>query len=286
MTHSVGGNPRVTLDLDAPLPSYEFPPVVEVVVGVALKPIVGLTVAHLGAFWSQAKISSHFPKVEEQATLVPPLENFAGGQPLSISFALGQTAPRLWLLTSEGEELIQLQRDWFACNWRKVGPNSEYGRWPERREALIKWFGEFADFVEKNELGRVEPTQCEVTYVDHVPTRDFGSGTHAGLNRLLKLVEPPERLLGQETEQTYLSSTYVIPDDDGKPVGRLHVDAQPAFRRDDNMPIYVLNFTARGRPEGDGLDGALRFLKRGRFWAVSAFAELTTEDMQRKWGRK
>jgi len=286
MTRPLSSNPGFTVDLDSPLPSYESPPVVEVVVGVALKPIAGLTVAHLGAFWSQPIISRHFPKVEEQATLIPPVENFTGGQPLSISLALGQTAPRLWLLNDDGEELVQLQRDWFACNWRKVGPESTYGRWPQRRKALTRWFGEFADFVEKNELGRVEPTQCEITYVDHVPTQDFGSSTHAGLNRLLRLVEPPERLLGQGPEQTYLSSTYVIPDDDGKPIGRLHVDAQPAFRRNDNVPIYVLNFTARGRPEGEGLDGALQFLKRGRYWAVTAFAELTTKEMQHKWGRK
>jgi uncharacterized protein (TIGR04255 family) len=283
---SAPDSPRLSVDLSQQLPSYKAPPVVEVVVGVALRPIARLTVAHLGAFWAQAQVSQYFPKVEEQATLIPPVETFTAGQPLSMSIALGPTAPRLWLLTDEGQELLQLQRDWFACNWRKVSPANKYGRWPERREALIRWYREFNEYVGRNKLGRVEPTQCEVTYVDHVPTEDFGSQTHTALNRLLRIVEPPVEVLGQRPEQTYLSSTYIIPDEDGKPVGRLHVDAQPAFRREDNRPIYVLNFTARGRPEGEGLDGALRFLERGRFWAVTAFAQLTTEHMQHKWGRK
>jgi hypothetical protein len=71
-----------------------------------------------------------------------------------------------------------------------------------------------------------------------------------------------------------------------EPVGRLHIAAEPAFRRSDSSPIVVLTLTARGRPLGVGLDGVLAFLDLGHEWIVRAFDSVTTSKMHRIWGRK
>ena len=39
----------------------------------------------------------------------------------------------------------------------------------------------------------------------------------------------------------------MIPGSDGKPVGRLHVDVQPAIRTSDKRPMYLFHLTARGQ---------------------------------------
>ncbi len=69
-------------------------------------------------------------------------------------------------------------------------------------------------------------------------------------------------------------------------MGRLHAELQPARRVSDGSRILVLNLTARGRPLGEGIDGALRFMDRGREWIVRAFTSLTTECQHRVWGKR
>jgi hypothetical protein len=78
---------------------------------------------------------------------------------------------------------------------------------------------------------------------------------------------------------------FVIPDEAAKPVGRLHVVVQPAWKKSDNSPILALSLTARGVPFGEGVEGAFAFFDLGRRWIVKAFADITTPDMQRAWER-
>ena len=81
-----------------------------------------------------------------------------------------------------------------------------------------------------------------------------------------------------------LGMTFAIKDERQAPVGRLHVTAQPAIRKEDRKPMVILNLTARGKPEGEGTDGVLRFLDRGREWIVKTFKEITTSEMHQIWG--
>lgn len=79
---------------------------------------------------------------------------------------------------------------------------------------------------------------------------------------------------------------YIIPDEAGKPIGRLHVVFQPAWRTTDSTPIFTMNLTARGKPLTADIDGAFAFFDLGRRWIVKGFAELTTKVMQEEiWGR-
>ena len=89
-----------------------------------------------------------------------------------------------------------------------------------------------------------------------------------------------------QAEDVALRFRYVIPDDSGRPIGRLHVVFQPAWRTADNLPIFTMNLTARGKPLRGGVEGAFAFFDLGRRWIVKGFADLTTQAMQDKiWGR-
>ena len=50
--------------------------------------------------------------------------------------------------------------------------------------------------------------------------------------------------------------------------------------------MLLMKLKARGRPDGDGFDGVLRFLNVGREWVVRAFAAVTTPQMHKMWGRR
>src|SRR6266700_1715015 len=138
-----GGALPVEITAETHLPSYDSPPVVEVVVGVAFRSLRRLPVVDLGGFWD-GKLRDHFPRVQEQTPYVPPME-LSGAQSISVPniWPLAFPHPRLWFLSNDEQELLQLQRDYLACNWRKVSPTNEYARWPNRRKAFIRWFEEF-----------------------------------------------------------------------------------------------------------------------------------------------
>ena len=50
-------------------------------------------------------------------------------------------------------------------------------------------------------------------------------------------------------------------------------------------PTKQADWSARGVPFGEGVEGAFAFFDLGRRWIVKAFADITTPDMQRAWER-
>ena len=269
------------------LPSFREPPVTEVVVGVAIKPIEELTVPRIGQLWSE-RFAAAFPRAEEHPPYEPPMERFDDGAPsISLGLQLGGAfpRPRVWFLNDAGDELIQVQRNYFACNWRKVHPDTQYGRWESRRSAFQEWFGNLEGFVEEHGLGTVVATQCEVTYVNHiVPGPQWHE--HADAPAIFRIFGAPsadEKFPGT-LEQAQVATQFRLVRD-GEPFGRLHVTVQPAFRRTDNQPIYIMELTARGRPLGEGADGMYAFFEEGRRSIVTGFAACTTPRMHEVWGR-
>src|SRR2546421_522972 len=103
-----------------PLPKYTKPPVIETVLGVQFAPLKAFSIPHFGLFWST--IRDDYP----QQAMMPPLgnvvEDFAAPlvpDKIGISF-VSEPEARCWFLNASGTELIQLQRDRFVRNWRKV----------------------------------------------------------------------------------------------------------------------------------------------------------------------
>lgn len=269
------------------LPSFRNPPVTEVVAGVSFKPIEELSAPRIGQLWAE-KLIQAFPRVEEQLPYEPPVERFDQRAP-SISFGLevgGFPRPRVWFVNQSGDEVVQIQHNYFACNWRKVRPDAEYGRWGSRRTAFATWFQVFRSFLAEQALGEVSPTQCEVTYVNHIEPADGWSehGDAAAVFRSLAMPPFGTEGFGGRLEQVQMAEQFRL-EREGEPFGRLHVVLQPAFRRVDNRPIYVLELTARGRPAGDSNDAVLAFLDEGREAIVRAFAALTTSTMHDVWQR-
>lgn len=92
-----------------------------------------------------------------------------------------------------------------------------------------------------------------------------------------------QQLHSYELEQVSSQAQFILQNESG-PYGRLYVKVLPAYAPDGNTPIYVLELTARGSPQGDGIHGALAFLDLGRDAIVRAFIEMTTETMHQEWG--
>lgn len=263
--------------------SFAAPPVVEVVAGVAFESPDSNLSALLSAFWKE-HLRAEFPILQQQPPYSPPVEQFAvGAAGPSLTFEFGTAtfpAPRLWALSHDGRDLLQLQPGYFACNWRKVQPDGKYDRWSKRRESFEHWYSMLSEFLSSEGSGQPKVTQCEVTYINHIkPGAQWRDHTEFGRVFRISLSLP----ISYAFEQASVQTQSILVEED-EPFGRLHVKLFPAYDRDGRTPLYVLELTARGAPKGDGTPGALTFMDKGRDAIDNMFVEITTPEMHEEWG--
>jgi uncharacterized protein (TIGR04255 family) len=281
-----GKSDQVTSAVTSPIVSFSNPPVSEVVAGVAFTTLGAEGVATVSGFWRDVARDA-FPDFQVQPPYTPIVEQFSGSPgrpaiPLAFQMISGYPPPRFWAIGDDGQYLLQLQSDWFACNWRRVRPEDEYDRWDSRRAAFREWYQRLAAYVDDRTGKTLDPLQCEVTYINNItPTGKFQA--HADFGEVFNLrmsdvAYPPEQF------STSVRYSVPSPSDPDRQVGRLHVDINAALDQK-NQSIYVMNLTVRGEPEGKSVEHVLSFLDLGRRVIDEAFVSLTTAEMQAEWGR-
>lgn len=268
------------------LSNYAQPPVVEVVAAVRFEDIPPEIYAGLGEFW-RSKLSNELSEFSLQAPYQAPVEQFDRRfrrPEFSLDLQDIPPTPRFWFSAKSGDELVQLQPNWLAYNWRKATPGAQYSRWVSRRETFARRYHELAEWL----AGRgasITPSQCEVTYINHIyPIRGIWT-KHADAHmvfRGLQMINPPQ---GIRVEQVAWKAQYLI-DEGSETIGRLHINVQPAFSRRDDKPIFVMELTARGVPLDPSLDGVMQFLDRGRWAVVEMFDKVTTPGAHKEWGKE
>jgi uncharacterized protein (TIGR04255 family) len=263
------------------LPDFENPPVVETLLSVQFDRLSLPKSAHFGLYWSQ--IRSKFPRSEEQGEL-PAIVEKHPEQPqptVGIQFQAfdAPPTPRFWFINKDGTELIQIQRDRFIKNWRKIGDENEYPRYETVRAGFDQDFADFAKFVTDNGLGTLRVNQCEVTYINHIVAGE-GWDTYADIDRVFRVWRQPNSPVPGRAEEVAIRAKFPILHA-GEFCGRLHLALQPVKRISDGKPMFLMELTARGQI-GEGTE----FFDIGRSWIVKSFAELTTKEMHEAWGRK
>jgi uncharacterized protein (TIGR04255 family) len=221
-----------------------------------------------------------------QPPFFTPMEKFGderlAPQPAFQIVQTGAGLDRYWFLTEDGTRLIQIQKDWFIINWRKVRGDETYPRYERelRRTFEAEW-GRFKKFVSDRDLGLIEPQQCEVTYVNDI-VKGAGWDTFAQSLELFSFWAGQGRSgFLPDPEVFNIAASFLMPE----ARGRLHVVTQHILRRIDQREAVQLRLTARGRPEsGDDVD-VLAWLDLGREWIVRGFADLTSIKGDGLWKR-
>lgn len=226
-----------------------------------------------------------FPASDERPPLEPVIEQFPESPAARLGFKFQALEtfppPRIWFTNNQGNEMIQVQKDRFIKNWRKEGEAERYPRYDDTiRPNFDRDYRIFLDFLAKNHLGAPHINQCEVSYVNHLLAGQ-GWERYSDIESIFTFWRSPKPFPPGHQEDLRLHVRFVIPDADGRPIGRLHVDLQPAVRPSDSHPMYVLHLTARGQ-----VGGGIEFFDIGREWIVSAFKNLTTTSMHTVWGIK
>jgi uncharacterized protein (TIGR04255 family) len=270
------------------LPEFDDPPVTEVVLAVQFEPLEELHSIHLGGIWSEFR--DNFPGFQEH----PPLERITeifGAQITrrpGVRFEVMERPPfpRVWFISQDETHLIQFQRDRFAHNWRKVSADHPYPRYETAiRPAFAEELTRLARVLEQEKIGKVKPDLCEVSYINQIGLPNNKDPRSAVGEILAAWSDSYTVPFLPELEEGRVQVRFVIPDEDGEPIGRLHITAEPAANKEGN-PILLLTLMARGRPEEPTIDSALSLIDRGRNWVVWGFTAFTSEKMHELWKRK
>ena len=88
-----------------------------------------------------------------------------------------------------------------------------------------------------------------------------------------------------EMEDARLSARFVLTDQQGQPIGRLHLKLEPGVRKVDSRPILLVTLMVRGSPTAPTIPSVLEFMDMGGVHIVRTFTSITTPEMHKLWGR-
>jgi uncharacterized protein (TIGR04255 family) len=150
-----------------------------------------------------------------------------------------------------------------------------------RYDTVIRLFEQrletFEAFLAEHGIGKIDPRQYELTYINHVPKGDGWSTLgHAGKVFRDFVRDGGGRFL-PEPESINWKSTFNLPDT----TGRLHATIRDAIKADERTPILQLEMTARGIPSSTARDAMRTWFDMAHEWIVRGFADLTAETVRR-----
>jgi len=271
-----------------PIPSFKSPPLNEVVLGVQYDAIETFNIATYGLLWERFK--DEFPNIEQQMPLEPQFEKI-GGRPSFEGFRrfmIEQRSipmPRAWFISDNKQDLVQIQPDRFIRNWRSInGEGNKYPRYERyMRDRFLKNLELLDSFYQETGLGKIQPNQCEISYVNHIDA----SCAHNNLSKTFVGWSDQYDISDlADIEDINLNIKHTIKSDAGDFLGRLHIKIMPAFKATDDSPIFLMELTVRGRPLGNELKDVINFMDLGRETIVRAFAKITTSEMHQVWERE
>lgn len=259
-----------------PLPDYECPPVIEVVCGVLFQELEGLRGAHLGKLWD--KLQPEYTAVREVPPLAPTIEVFGDRPAHQLRFTDVPPLARTWFMTPSENGIVQIQRDRFLHNWKKVAPADEYPRYSKVIEMFWKRLATFCEFLDEYEIGAVRPVQYEMTYVNHILQGD-------GWNSADEIGHVFPDFMCQQTEGRFLPAPDQINWRTAFPLpeqkGRLHAVVRHTKRAHDEKPLLLFELSARGFPGDEGATARTEWFDLAHEWIVRGFTDLTSERVRK-----
>jgi uncharacterized protein (TIGR04255 family) len=259
------------------LPEYDKPPVIEVVCGVLFQELNGLLAAHVGKLWE--KFQPEYVKVRETSPLAPAIEIL--GEVSAAQIRLTDIPPlaRTWFMTESENGIVQIQRDRFIHNWKRVGPKDEYPRYTNVIEMFQQHLATFQEFVDEFELGTVKPIQYEMTYVNHIPQGEGWNSLHDVGDMFPDFGHRSDndRFLPMPDQLNWRTS-FLLP----KKEGRLHTVVRHIHPTVDEKQLLLFELTARGIPRDDGINAMRAWFEMAHEWIVRGFTDLTSESVRRE----
>lgn len=255
---------------------YEKPPVVEVVCGITFKPLEELLAPQFGLFWQQLR--EEYPQCREVSPLVHIVETYdAERVDAQVELRNVPPLPRIWFVSKEEHFILQLQRDRFLHNWRKLTPDDDYPRYGKVIARFCDMLDQFRAFLAEEGIPKYDPVQYEMTYINHMPLGD-GWASFGEVGRVFPDFawrHGEERFLPAPEAMNW-QTRFRLPDRQG----RLYASIKRGARGHDGHEILILEMTVRGFPGSGDSESMKQWFGLAREWIVRGFADITGEGMQ------
>lgn len=270
-------------EFEKELAEYDHPPVVEVAASVQFRSIDTLDAVKLSQIW--ARFRDRFPGTDIHAALDHVIEGSSPlpGQSPPVSIQSSFPIPRLWFLSEDRTQLIQIQRDRLVVNWRQLDRSTPYLRYAGLRDLLIQSLHSLSEFLREEGHAGIVPNQAELTYVNHIEAADERGQRRYLSDFLLLCAQPPADSDPGTHEETSFKTQYKLKYG-ADAVARLYIEVQSGYKDPDAKPVYLMNLVARGAPKSPDVDSAIEFLDWAHRLIVSGFTEITTPSSHQEWG--
>jgi len=263
--------PRLT---ENKLPSYKKPPVNEVAIGFVAANLEEFKIPHIGLLWDRYR--KQYPLIEHAAPL-------ATREGILVDSVTGLPLPRVWFKDDSETRILQFQSNAFYFNWRSRKEDHAYPSYETIAKEFRSNLTVFAAFLAEFKLGTLQPLECELTYINHIP-KGQGWNTFGDLPNVLSdccWLSKDGRFLSNPDKIGW-QARFSLPGDNGF----LRVKLSDATRKADGLPILVLELSARGLGEKKSLDHIWDWYPIAHEWIVRGFADITTLEVQNKqWER-
>ena len=234
----------------------------------------------LDELW-ETKYSEDFPNDEEKAPHKPVIEQL-DSELTQVPSAASLTNIRRWFSSDTGNHLIQVQRNWFARNWRATGQGVDnpappaYPGYAAIRSNFVDSLQRFIDFVQESDLGDFRPLQCEITYRLQLQAGDVWD--HPGeLDRAARLFSGRSGEYLPDLEAMRIITQFRMSDEGGTYLGRMYGRLETA-RSEDGMDFLILTMFARGIPDGESPEAMCGFMDTAHRWIVNGVRDFLTPE--------
>jgi uncharacterized protein (TIGR04255 family) len=266
---------------DSTLPSYQRPPVNEVVCGVQFAPLAGFRSVHFGKYAEQIK--PDYPKTEDRDPLVELFEGELGPQVKEEGLIALPMPPlrRVFYIDASGNYLLQLQPSRFIANWRKQQDSDEYPRFNSAFSRFRQGWQTFVSFLRAEDIGIPVVNQYELTYINHILER--ATPFPEAIPDYLRFFSWRE--IQSLTLQSPRAATFRLQFPLPNKQGALHLTVNHGKRASDQKGVLMVDLTARGPGRPDWSD-MQEWFSVAHATIVNGFTEITTSDAHQMWGRE
>lgn len=224
---------------------------------------------------------AQFPNDEEKAPHKPFIEA-PDGALVALPSASPITNIRRWFSSEDGSGLVQVQRNWFARNWRVTRPHAgngaviPYPGYASLRSDFAESLQGLIDFADAAGLGEFKPLQCEISYRFQLPAEGLWEGP-GRLDRVASMFSANRGSYLPDMEAMRIITQYAMVDEAGKRRGRLYGRLETATA-EDGSDFLILTMFARGIPDGHRPEDVYAFQDDGQQWIVNGVRGFLTPE--------
>ena len=262
---------------------FARPPVEEVMLGILFKPLDQFLAPHLGEIWQVFK-EFGFVNTTTQGTVPPVIEQFSNQIPQpQVRVSNVPDFDRILFIHESGSLILQVQRDRFMFNWRRIEEGQKYPGFSTIFTMFEDFYTRFKVKLKHQEIGDIIPLQYELGYINQL-LRGDGWNTLGDIGKIYQMFADLQQsdLFWSGAESVILQTSFPITDLQG----RLHLAISNGVKIPEQQQTLQTDFTLRGFSKNE--ENAMgTWFKAARDQILEKFTTMFTEDIQtRVWGRK